>query len=230
MSNLPTASSLARVAWVAAWGLLSVGCVGPALTPDGGLEDAGTVDDGGAAASVLLRLVTAPEPLGAGVVLERLTLGVASVRAPNDRDELVRDIGLLVDLSSGPAELMFTGAEPAVYGSAEVMLATGPWGNALSLRVADGSRIIEVELIDDIDLAPRCAAPVQLATGGQLVLTLDVPVAELVELLRAFVLPAPVAGVIRVDRVTAPGVVHELTERLGGVHLQCGGLVSSDAD
>lgn len=197
--------------------LFALGCSGP-VHP---IEVDGGTDDGGAAASVMLRVLPGTEPLGDGVVLERLTLGVATVRAPNDRGELVRDIGLLVDLTTGPAELMLTGAEPAVYGTAEVELASGAWGRALSLHVVEDALAFEVEIDEEIDLAPRCAAPVTLVAGGQLVFELYVPVQELVEALHEGPLPDPIDGVVHIDRATAPAVVDEIEQRLALARLDC---------
>jgi hypothetical protein len=200
--------------------LVCVACGGPVLAPDGG-ADAST-DGSGAPASVAVHVLADDSSLGDGMTLSELSIAVVTVRVPNDRATLARDFDRSFDVTTTIAELMLEGAEPAVYGSAELDLDSGAWGPALVLRIASPDETLEVQIDEPITLEARCATPIALAAGGRLVFDVEIHVAGLAEALRDPPLPAPVDGVVHVSRSSAPAAIDAVLSALAGeAHLDC---------
>ncbi len=199
-------ASFARVAATA----ILLGCGGPGEARDDAGSDAAAGADAGTPASVLLRARVDSTQLSGGVTLERLTMGAITVRVPNDRGDLLGGVGRSFELMTEPVDVLLEGAEPAVYGSAEIDLGSGSWGPALELRLADGATTIEIRVDEPLALSARCTAPIVLAPGGQLVLTMNLLVDEIDDALHVEPLPAPIDGVVVVDRATAPRTIDAL--------------------
>jgi hypothetical protein len=205
--------------WIGAC-LALAACGGPGTDRDGGVSDGGAAD-GPSSARVAVELSADLEGLQDDVVLERLEIGVVQIRAPNDRGELVRDVGLAIPLSAEPTELMLEGATPAVYGSVELDLGAGAWGPSFVMRVRDPERVVELTLDETVTLEGRCDAPVALAPGGRLLLGAHFEIGAIAESLREAELPEPVEGVVHVDRAVAPELVDRALERLRELQLDC---------
>ena len=189
-----------------------------------GDRDAGRGDaarDADESAHVSVELSYDPEALEDDTTVERLSLGVLEVRAPNDRGDLVTEIAMNVELSAGPAEVMLTSVAPAVYAGLEVDLAPGAWGSALVLHLREDERRIELTLTGPLTLVGRCDSPVALEPGRELALRAELDTTEVAHLLREAVLPAPIDGVIRVDASSAPALIERVSMELRELRLEC---------
>lgn len=182
---------------------------------DGGAPPA---DAPGSAGRVDVRIAAAEETLEDDVVLEVLRVGLAEVRAHNDRggelDPVARALGVF-DLRGGEATVPLTGAVPATYSSVVLVLgAPGAGVPSFELRLLEDGVAIHVVDEDDIEIELRCDAPVALSPGAVLELSAELDLGEVHAALRESTLPAPVSGVITVDRASAPGALAAVEARL----------------
>lgn len=195
-------------------------CGGPISDHDGGARDA-AVRDGDEAAHVTVDLRFDAETLEDGTTVDRLSVGIAEVRAPNDRGDLAATVQRGFELVDGPAQVMLSSATPAVYGGVEIDASSGSWGSALVLRLRESERTIELTLTEPFALTGRCDTPLALEPGRTLDLHARLDVADVAHELREAALPDPVDGVIRVDATTAPALVADLSARLRDLELDC---------
>jgi len=177
--------------------------------------------DGAESAQVSVELSVDLDALEDDTTLERLSVGVLEVRAPNDRGDLRVEVGRAFELATGPSEIMLASAAPAVYGGVEVDLGPGAWGPALVLRVQEPERTIELTLDGPLTLTGRCDSPVALDPGRQLALRVQLDAASIADFLREAPLPEPSGGVIRVDARSAPSLIPDILERLGDLRSEC---------
>lgn len=195
------------------------GCGGPVGDGDAGRGDAARDADDSARVSVVLSFD--PEGLEDDTTVERLSLGVLEVRAPNDRGDLVTEVAMNVELSTSPAEVMLASVAPAVYAGVEVDLGSGAWGSAFVLRLREAERTIEVTLAGPLTLLGRCDAPIALEPGRELALRVVLDTTEVAHLLSEATLPAPIEGVIRIDASSAPALVEQVSMELRELLLEC---------
>jgi len=186
---------------------------------DAGRSDASR--DADESARVAVELSFDPESLEDDTTVERLSLGVLEVRAPNDRGDLVTAVDANVELSIGPTEVMLASAAPAVYAGVEVDLGGGAWGSALVLRLREGEQTIEVTLAGPLTLVGRCDSPIALEHGRELALRAELDTTEVAHLLREATLPAPIEGVIRIDASSAPALLEQVSMELRELRLEC---------
>lgn len=205
-------AALVASAWLGA-------CGGPMTDPDAGTRDAAR--DGDEAAHVTVDLRFDPETLEDDTILERLSVGIAEVRAPNDRGDLAADVQRSFELADEPAQVMLSSATPAVYGGVEIDASSGSWGSAVVLRLREGERTIELTLTEPLALMGRCDTPLALEPGRTLELHARLDVAGVAHELREAALPEPVGGVIHVDATTSPALVADLAARLRDLDLEC---------
>ncbi len=205
---------------IAALALAISACGPPVSLADGGAVDAAT-DGPGPSARVAVTLEVDPETLEDDTTLERLTLGLVLVRAPNDRGDVSMRVERALDLLASPVEIMLEGATPGVYGEVEVEAGAGAWGAGLDLVVREPTRQIAVRLDESIRIEGRCDTPLELAAGHTLGARLRVDVGGVAQALREADLPPPIEGVIRVDAASAPDLVLEIREHLRRAELDC---------
>lgn len=210
--------------------LAAIGC-DPHPGPPPATPDLGT-RVGGVRLFVAVRLAVEGEPwesLEAPVLadelrLERLSLGVATVRSPGDRVDLPvpqSSGAALLELVRGPRDVELLGASPATYGRAVLDIAAPVGGHALELRLVRAGITYIVISDRSMTVDARCGGDaVEVDPDMRGLLLLSLPAEELVGPIRDL---EPASGdTVLIDAVSAPDELEQLEQVLAGAwRLDC---------
>lgn len=180
--------------------------------------------DASAGARIEVVLSAAPETLEDDVTLELARIGVAEVRARNDRggelEPAATSLGA-VDLIA-TRSIVLDRAVPATYSRVTLELAPQDGSPSFELRLAEAGTVIHVVDERPVSVDVRCDDATVTASGDRILLAMALDLGEVHSALRETPLPPAVDGVITIDG-RAPSVLDAVESRLRERwHLVCG--------
>jgi len=209
-SHLYTAYTVALAALLAV-----AGCI-----EDPPAADAGPPSDGPEAGFGRLELEIAglKAMLPDGVVFDHMAVGVEHAQLVADRAEAsaleVSDAGLIELPQLGDINItVFNRAPPATYSGADATIGPGTWGTTFEFRITrlDGPPIF-IHSDARMMVSGRCTVPYTLEPGATVEVDLELKLHRVWETLAAATLPAPIDGVVTIDRASAPEVLDLVDE------------------